>query len=204
MIKYLKRFLPSIAWISDVPRSWKVDVTAGIGVAVVLIPQAMAYSHVAGVPASVGLYSAVLPLFIGALWGSSRFLSTGPTAVVSLMTFAGVASVVNPEADSFLSSVILVTLMVGLFQLLFAVLKLGKMIQLISHSVIIGFSTAAALLILISQLKQFFPAEITSHSHHVFYQLWEQLLYLDYINWIIPLDGIVSLLVIGMGKKWKK
>ena len=113
----LRRLLPFLAWFPLTRGSLRSDFFAGLAVALVLIPQSMAYAQLAGVPAYYGLYAAFLPVLVGALWGSSRQLATGPVAMVSLLTGASLAQFAALGSDAFVSLAILLALMVGLMQL---------------------------------------------------------------------------------------
>lgn len=127
---------------------------AGVTVALVLIPQSMAYAQLAGLPEVYGLYISFLPVVIAALWGSSRQLQTGPVAVVSLMTATALATIIggtaqsNPElAAQYIPLAMLLALMVGLFQLFLGVFRLGVVVNFLSHPVIVGFTNAAAMVL---------------------------------------------------------
>jgi MFS superfamily sulfate permease-like transporter len=130
----------------------KVDVIAGLTVALVLIPQSMAYAQLAGLPFYYGLYAAFLPPAVAALLGSSRQLATGPVAVVSLMTAAALEPLATAGSETFVAAAILLSLLVGGIQLAVGLLRLGVLVNLLSHPVINGFTNAAALIIATSQL----------------------------------------------------
>jgi MFS superfamily sulfate permease-like transporter len=139
---------------------------AGLTVALVLIPQSMAYAQLAGLPAYYGLYAAFLPPMIAALFGSSRQLATGPVAVVSLMTFASLAPMAIAGSERFIAFAILLALMVGLFQLVLGVLRLGLVVNFLSHPVVNGFTNAAAIIIATSQLSKLFGVNVDTAEHH--------------------------------------
>ena len=130
----------------------KDDLFAGLTVSLVAIPQSLAYAQLAGVPAYYGLYAALIPTVIGALFGSSRQLSTGPVAMTSLLTAASVAPLAAEGTDLFYTYVVLLALVSGLFQILFGLLRLGVLLNFLSHPVLMGFINAAALIIGLSQL----------------------------------------------------
>ena len=143
----------------------RADIIAGLTVALVLIPQSMAYAQLAGLPAYFGLYIAFMPVMIAALWGSSKQLATGPVAVVSLMsatalaTIAGGIALDNPDPDivsRYIALAMFLTLIVGLFQFCLGFFKLGVIVNFLSHPVIVGFTNAAALVIGLSQLSKIF------------------------------------------------
>lgn len=144
-------------WIAQYKSGWFAgDITAGITVAVMLIPQGMAYAMLAGLPPIYGLYASILPLFIYGLIGSSRELAVGPAAMVALLISAGVSQIAEPFSTEFVNIAILLALMVGVIQLVMGMVKLGFLTNFISHPVVSGFTSAAAVIILISQIKHIF------------------------------------------------
>ncbi len=163
-----QQFMPFLAWIGELkqPKTLRVDVMAGITVALVLVPQSMAYAQLAGLPVYYGLYASFLPPMIAALMGSSRQLATGPVAVVSLMTAAalGPLTIGNPEA--YLAYAVLLTFMVGMFQLFLGVFKLGVLVDFLSHPVVLGFTNAGALIIATSQLGKLFGVTVAKAEYH--------------------------------------
>lgn len=141
-------------------RNLRGDLQAGLTVAVLLIPQAMAYAMLAGLPPVVGLYASVFPLLIYALVGSSRHLAIGPTAVVSLLVFAGCSELAEPGSPEYIALATLVALLAGCLQLVLGLLRLGVLVSFVSHAVITGFSAGAAILICLSQLKHILGIEL--------------------------------------------
>jgi len=149
----IKKFLPFLEWLPFTGSQLRADLIAGVTVALVLVPQSMAYAQLAGLPAYYGLYAAFLPVIVGALWGSSRQLATGPVAVVSLLTASALAPLAaGPE--HYLILAVLLALMVGIVQFSLGVFRLGAVVNLLSHPVIIGFTSAAAIIIGLSQLNK--------------------------------------------------
>jgi len=146
--------------------SLKADIIAGLTVALVLIPQSMAYAELAGLPPYYGLYASFLPPMIAALFGSSRQLATGPVAVVSLLTATTLEPLATAGSQQFIAYAILLALMVGVFQFFLGVLRLGLVVNFISHPVVNGFSNAAALIIATSQLPKLFGIHIEKVPHH--------------------------------------
>ena len=142
------------------------DILAGLTVALVLIPQSMAYAELAGLPPYYGLYASFLPPMIAALLGSSRQLATGPVAVVSLLTATTLEPLATAGSSQYVSYAILLALLVGVFQFSLGVLKLGLVVNFISHPVVNGFSNAAALIIATSQLPKLFGIHIDKAPHH--------------------------------------
>ncbi len=163
----LRRILPFISWFRDYSfQSFRVDVVSGVTVALVLIPQSMAYAQLAGLPAYYGLYASFLPPMIAALFGSSRQLATGPVAIVSLMTAASLEPLATAGSEAYIAYAILLALLVGLFQLALGVLRLGLVVNFLSHPVVNGFTNAAALIIASSQLSKLFGVYVDKADHH--------------------------------------
>src|SRR5690625_1524353 len=128
------------------------DITAGIIVAFLLLPQSMAYAQIAGVPVAMGLYAAAFPLIIYAFIGNSRYLSVGPVSVISLLTFSGVSSIAGTNEVRFLELVILLSLLVGVIQVLLGVLRFGSFFYYVPGALIRGFISAVSLIIIFNQL----------------------------------------------------
>ena len=163
----IKRFLPFLKWYEGYNlNSFRDDLIAGITVALVLIPQSMAYAQLAGLPAYYGLYAAFLPPMIASLFGSSNQLATGPVAVVSLMTSASLEPLATAGSEAVYRLCHSAGVMVGLFQFLLGVLRLGIVVNLLSHPVVIGFTTAAAIIIATSQLSKIFGVYVDKAEHH--------------------------------------
>ncbi|MDD4879993.1 MAG: SulP family inorganic anion transporter [Gallionellaceae bacterium] len=152
----LHRYLPFLNWFPLKADTLKPDFLAGITVALVLIPQSMAYAQLAGMPAYYGLYAAFLPVAIASMFGSSNFLGTGPVAVVSLLTASSLAPLAAPGSAQFIALAILLALMVGIVQLSLGLFKLGVVVNFLSHPVIVGFTNAAAIIIGLSQVSKLF------------------------------------------------
>ncbi len=163
----LKRFFPFLGWFKDYGSvSLRTDLLSGLTVALVLIPQSMAYAQLAGLPAYYGLYASFLPPMIAALFGSSKQLATGPVAVVSLMTSASLEPLATAGSPGYIAYAILLALMVGVFQLSLGVLKLGLVVNFLSHPVVNGFTNAAAIIIASSQLSKLFGVYVDKAEHH--------------------------------------
>ena len=163
----LSKILPFIEWFKDYSLAkFRIDFVAGLTVALVLIPQSMAYAQLAGLPAYYGLYAAFLPPMIASLFGSSRQLATGPVAVVSLMTAASLEPLASAGSEAFIAYAIVLALTVGVFQLLLGVLRLGLIVNFLSHPVVNGFTNAAAIIIGTSQLSKLFGVYVDKAPHH--------------------------------------
>jgi anti-anti-sigma factor len=162
------RLLPFLAWLPALrdKQTLRADLIAGLTVALVLIPQSMAYAQLAGLPAYFGLYAAFLPPMVAALFGSSRQLATGPVAVVSLLTAAALEPIAAAGSTGYIAYAITLSLLVGLFQLGLGLLRLGVVVNFLSHPVIIGFTNAAAIIIATSQLDKIFGVRVDKAEHH--------------------------------------
>lgn len=167
----LTRFFPFYSWWPLRGETVRADLIAGITVALVLIPQSMAYAQLAGLPAYYGLYAAFLPGMIAALWGSSSQLATGPVAVVSLLTASALAPLAATGSDRFILLAVLLALMVGLIQLVLGAFKLGVIVSFLSHPVIVGFTNAAAIIIGLSQINKLFGISM-GRSDHFLQDVW--------------------------------
>jgi SulP family sulfate permease len=169
------RFLPFLAWIGEIKDSniLKADLVAGLTVALVLVPQSMAYAQLAGLPPQHGLYASFLPVMIAALMGSSRQLGTGPVAVVSLLTAAAVPTILPAGAsmEEYAVYASLLAFMVGIFQFALGAVKLGFIINFLSHPVVVGFTNAAAIIIGTSQLNKVFGV-VKGDGEHTYEQIW--------------------------------
>ena len=163
----IARFLPFLRWFPMNGDTIKADFMAGITVALVLIPQSMAYAQLAGLPAYYGLYAAFLPVAIAALWGSSNQLGTGPVAVVSLLTASSLAVLASPGSPDFVALAIMLALLVGVIQLMLGVFKLGVIVNFLSHPVIVGFTNAAAIIIALSQVSKLFGVPMGRSEHFI-------------------------------------
>ena len=174
MSNRLTRCFPFLSWWPLRGETVRADLIAGITVALVLIPQSMAYAQLAGLPAYYGLYAAFLPGMIAALWGSSAQLATGPVAVVSLLTASALAPLAASGSEQFIALAILLALMVGAIQLTLGAFKLGVVVSFLSHPVIVGFTNAAAIIIGLSQLNKLFGISI-GRSEHFLQDVWSML-----------------------------
>jgi sulfate permease, SulP family len=151
----IDRYLPALTWLRGYQRSdLPADLVAGVTVAVMLVPQGMAYAMLAGLPPVVGLYASTVPLLAYALLGSSRQLAVGPVAIVSLLTLSGVSALAEPGSVEFTRLAALLALMVGVLHLALGVLRAGFVVNFLSHAVVSGFTSAAAIVIGASQLRQ--------------------------------------------------
>ncbi len=158
---------PTINWYKDyTTTTLKADLISGLSVALILIPQSMAYARLAGLPAYYGLYAAFLPPIVSALFGSSHQLSTGPAAIISLMTSTALAPLAVAGTAQFVAYATLMALMVGVVQFSLGFFRMGTLVNLLSHPVIHGFTNAAALIIATSQVAKLFGVTVEREEHH--------------------------------------
>ena len=164
-MNWISKLFPFLLWIKDLknPKVLKADTLAGITVALVIIPQSMAYAQLAGLGPQYGLYASFFPVMIAALMGSSRQLSTGPVAVVSLLTAAALGELVV-DASSYALYAALLALIVGLFQFSLGILRMGFVTNFVSYPVVSGFTNAAAIIIATSQLPKVFGIRVINSS----------------------------------------
>ena len=164
----VRRAFPFLAWRRRVTReTLRADLVAGLIAAVIVLPQGVAFATLAGMPPEYGLYGAMLPAIVGALWGSSWHLISGPTNATSLMVFATVSALAAPFSPAYVTLVLTLNLMVGLVKLGLGVARLGALVNFISTTVIVGFTAGAGLLIIGAQLRNFFGVDVPQHPSFV-------------------------------------
>lgn len=174
------------------------DISAGLTVGVMLIPQGMAYAMIAGLPPIYGLYASTIPLIIYAILGTSRQLAVGPVAMVSLLTAAGVSTLAQSGTAEYITLAILLGLLVGIIQFLLGVFKLGFLVDFLSHPVLSGFTSAAALIIGLSQLKHLLgvPIPRSNHIHEILINAVNQVGDIHFWTLAIGLGGILIILLL--------
>ena len=189
----LAKIIPGLQWLKDYGhRDFRADLVSGVTIAFMLIPQSMAYAIVAGLPPAYGLYAAALPPIIYALLGTSNKVSIGPVALDSILILSGLSMLAEPGSDHYLELAITLTLLVGIIQSIFAALKLGFISNFLSHPVILGYTCAAALVIMISQLENMVGTNTeASNALALLYQL-----VISFSHWNLPtvLIGIAGML----------
>jgi sulfate permease, SulP family len=168
IVSFPGRFVPFFSWIRELrdAKTLKADVVAGITVAMVLVPQSMAYAQLAGLPPYFGLYASFLPPIVASFFGSSRQLATGPVAVVSLLTAASLEPLAVAGSEGFLAYAMALAILVGVFQMCLGLLRLGVVVDLLSHPVVVGFTNAGAIIIATSQLGKLFGVSVEKAEHH--------------------------------------
>lgn len=171
----LEKFFPLIKWWSDVNRrTTRADVMAGLTGAVIVLPQGVAFAIIAGLPPEYGLYSAMVPAIIASLFGSSHHLISGPTTAISIVIFSTISPLAMPSSPEYISMVLTLTFIAGLFQLVLGLARLGAIVNFVSHSVVIGFTAGAAILIATSQLNNILG--VPSSGKHSFLHVLEDIL----------------------------
>ena len=201
---WLYRLLPFLRWWPSVtPQTFKDDAIAALTGAMVVLPQAVAFATIAGLPPEYGLYAAMVPAIVGALWGSSWHLVSGPTTAISIVVFASISPLAEPGSAQFIGMVLTLTLLTGLIQLGMGVARLGVLVNFISHTVIIGFTAGAALLIASSQIKNFFGLDIPrgAHFHEVLIHFGSHVM--DINLWVMTV-GVVTLASGILAKRYLK
>lgn len=197
----MKRFFPIFELLKNYNRDlFQNDLVAGLTVGVMLIPQGMAYAMIAGLPPVYGLYASTLPLIIYALLGTSRQLAVGPVAMVSLLTASGIGAIHTGGMDQYILMAILLALMVGVFQLSMGILRLGFLVNFLSHPVISGFTSAAALIIGFSQLKHLLGVDLgkSQHIHEIVIEAFNRISEVNLPTLLVGLAGII--LIAGLKK----
>lgn len=190
------KIFPFLSWLKGYQLSvLRGDALAGLTVAVVLIPQSMAYAMLAGMPPIYGLYAATLAPLIGAMWGSLRQLATGPIAIMSLLVLTTLSPIAEPGSAKFVELAILLSLMVGVIYLCIGLVKLGEIMSFISHSAVKGFTAAAALIIIATQLPHFIGIQVSRHEY-IFPQLLEIITTLPQLHWPTLAVGAVAFVII--------
>ncbi|MGR3813227.1 MAG: SulP family inorganic anion transporter, partial [Cognatishimia activa] len=149
----LSSLFPARLWINKVsPDSLRADLFAGFSNAAIVVPQGVAFATIAGLPPEYGLYTAMITAVVAALWGSSMVMISGPTTAISALLFATLQDLAVPGSAEFIQLALLLTVMVGVFQMMAGIARLGGLVSFVSHSVMTAFTAAAAVLIGVSQL----------------------------------------------------
>ena len=198
----MKTFIPILNWLPDYKFEYlKDDFIAGVTVAVLLIPQGMAYALIAGLPPIYGLYAALTPQIIYAFLGTSRQLAVGPVAMDSLLVAAGLGALSIVDSNQYIQMAILLALTIGAIQFLLGLLKMGFIVNFLSKPVISGFTSAAAIIICINQLKHILGISISqSNKIHIFTSALMQSE--TPINLHSLIIGIVSIILLILIKGW--
>ncbi len=191
----VSRALPMLQWWPRVnPTTLRADLLAALTGALVVLPQAVAFATIAGLPPQYGLYAAMVPAVVAALFGSSWHLVSGPTTAISVVVYASISPLAPPGTPAFIGLVLTLTLLTGLIQLAMGLARLGTLVDFISHTVILGFTAGAALLIAGSQVKNFFGLDIPREArfHEILIHLGANVLSIE--PWVLTVS-LVTLVV---------
>jgi SulP family sulfate permease len=170
----MRSIFPFLNWIGEVNgNTLKADAMAGLTGAIIVLPQGIAFAEIAGMPPIYGLYTAMITPIIAALFGSSKHLISGPTTAISLVIFSAVSAMATPKSAEFISLVLIITLLAGIFQFILGLARMGTLVNYVSHSVVIGFTAGAAVLIATSQLKHVFGIDVPGGE---FIEKWKHLI----------------------------
>ena len=188
----LSQYLPILEWGPTYDRlTLTNDLIAAVIVTIMLIPQSLAYALLAGLPPEMGLYASMLPIFLYAIFGTSRVLAVGPVAVVSLLTAAAVSKVATPGTSEYIAAAITLAFLSGGILLVLGFLRLGFLANFLSHPVIAGFITASGIIIAVSQLKNILGIDSSGHNlSEIVVSLIE---HLDKVNWITVIIGVATM-----------
>ncbi len=192
----IKKLIPILDWLPNYKwEFFKNDLGAGLTIGIMLVPQGIAYAMIAGLPPIYGLYTAMIPQIIYAIFGTSRQLSVGPVAMDSLIVASGVAALAEIGSEHFIEFAILLAFMMGVLQVLFGFFKLGFLVNFLSRPVISGFTSAAALIIALSQLKNLLGIDLHSGNkiHNLLFEVYQ---HLNEINWTTFGIGAISILIL--------
>lgn len=199
-----KRFLPIFSWLPEYKKSYlSGDITAGITVGVMVIPQGMAYAMIAGLPPIFGLYAALIPTIIYSILGTSRRLSVGPVAMDSLLVASGLGALSLADIETYIAMATFLAVFIGVIQLILGFIRMGFIVNFLSKPVISGFTSAAAIIIGLSQLKHLLGLEIDGSSK--VYELIHKIVSsIHQTNLKTVLIGVVAILIILSLKKIHK
>ncbi|MFT5929970.1 MAG: SulP family sulfate permease [Oceanospirillaceae bacterium] len=180
VLTYLLKLLPFLSWAKTTTKaSAQQDAMAGLTGAIIVLPQGVAYALIAGLPPEYGLYAAIVPAIVAALFGSSWHLISGPTAALSIVVFTTISPLAQAGTTTYISLVLSLTLMAGLFQLMLSLARLGSLVNFVSHSVVVGFTSGAAVVIATSQIKNALGLDLESSGNFI-------------LNWVAVVDNILA------------
>lgn len=192
--------LPFLSWL---PRQTRAsvgrDLLVGLSGAILALPQSIAYALIAGLPPEYGLYAAIVPVLIACLWGSSWHLICGPTAAISIVLYASVSPLAVPASEDYITLILLLTLLAGIFQWLLGLLRFGALVNFVSHSVVLGFTLGAAAVIALGQLPNLLGLDLPNQATAL-NSLTSLLEHLDAVDKPSLLLGLGTLIV-GLGLK---
>ena len=198
----LVSIFPFIAWFRLITvDSIKADFLAGLTGAVIVLPQGIAFATIAGLPPEYGLYTAMVTPIIAALFGSSRHLVSGPTTAISIVVFSAVSHHAEAGTPEFVSMALTLTFLAGVYQLAFGIARLGALVNFVSHTVVIGFTAGAAILIATSQVKHITAIAIPKGESFLY--IWAHVFHgINDVDLFVLLIAITTLLVAIFSKKY--
>lgn len=189
----LVRCFPFIAWLPQVKMDVvKADLLAGLTGAVIVMPQGVAYAMIAGLPPEYGLYTAIIPAILAALFGSSNHLISGPTAALSVIVFSTISQFADTGTPFYIQLCLTLTFCAGIVQLLMGVMRIGAVVNFVSHSVVIGFTAGAAVVITVSQLRHVLGLDYSS-ANTAIENLWLVLLHLNQVQVFSLLIALITI-----------
>ncbi|MBC8769724.1 sulfate permease [Arenibacter sp. BSSL-BM3] len=200
----MRRYLPFLDWLPKYNKSFfGKDLVAGITVGIILIPQGMAYAMIAGLPPVYGLYASLVPILIYAFLGTSRQIAVGPVAMDSLLVAAGLGTLAISGVENYITMALFLAFMIGAFQMLLGFLRMGFLVNFMSRPVISGFTSAAAVIIIFSQLKHLLGADIASSNkfHQLVINAFQHIMETNVYDFGI---GLIGILIIASFKTWFK
>ncbi|NBF00752.1 STAS domain-containing protein [Pseudomonas sp. Fl5BN2] len=192
--------LPFLSWLPQQTRtSVGRDLLVGLSGAILALPQSIAYALIAGLPAEYGLYAAIVPVLIACLWGSSWHLICGPTAAISIVLYASVSPLAVPASEDYITLILLLTLLAGVFQWLLGMLRFGALVNFVSHSVVLGFTLGAAVVIALGQMPNLMGLDLPNQAT----ALNSLTLLLEHLDAVDPPSLLLGLgtLVVGLTLK---
>ncbi|MCK9530331.1 MAG: SulP family inorganic anion transporter [Gammaproteobacteria bacterium] len=198
------QLFPFLRWWHRVTRhSLRDDGLAGLTGALIVLPQGVAFATIAGLPPEYGLYAAMVPAIIAALWGSSWHLVSGPTTAISIVVFASLSPLAEPGSSEYIRYALTLAFLVGAIQVAMALARMGTLVNFISHSVVIGFTAGAAILIAASQVKNFFALNIPRGTE--FYEIIHQLIVqIGDVNPYVTAVGVITLITGILARKYAR
>ncbi|MCF7361547.1 SulP family inorganic anion transporter [Vibrio sp. A1-b2] len=189
----LVRCFPFIAWLPQVKMDVvKADLLAGLTGAVIVMPQGVAYAMIAGLPPEYGLYTAIIPAILAALFGSSNHLISGPTAALSVIVFSTISQFADTGTPFYIQLCLTLTFCAGIVQLLMGVMRIGAVVNFVSHSVVIGFTAGAAVVITVSQLRHVLGLDYSS-ANTAIENLWLVILHLNQLQVFSLLIALITI-----------
>lgn len=201
--EWVNRFLPFLLWWPRVSRkTLRTDLFAGLTGAIVALPQGVAFATIAGMPPEYGLYTGMIPAIIAALFGSSWLLVSGPTTAASIVLFSSLSLQATPGSPEYVQLALALTLMVGFIQLSMGLVRFGSLVNFISHSVIVGFTAGAAILIIVSQLKHFFGLAYPRAAHFQD-SIYNFILHIKEINVYTTAVGVLTIIAGILVKRYR-